>query len=160
MMQSVENRYTEGLTKIFFEKKNREIFMVWQEKSEFHKVPLSLKKNMVFRDSFGEGDYLLASRFRVGTDEDHRMVLIGQVDFCETPFKRLFRLYLDSDHAELVLTEKPGKSFLVSLASSMGPDLATVPIIGKTLTKVEPAVLYGILDPVFEPTLKMRISDD
>jgi len=160
MMQSVENRYTAGLSKISFEKQGTSFFMLWHEGNEIHWVPLSFDKDITYRDTFGQTEYLLTSRFRIGKDEDHRIVLIGQVDFCETPFKRHFRLYLNSDGAEFKLGEKPGRDFLVSLASSLGPDLTAIPIIGKTFSKFNPDMLYSILDSVFNPILMMSLHDD
>ena len=150
VMQSVENEYTAGLSRVSFAL--RDSFTVtFTEGKQVHAVPAGIGTWEESRERFGETEWILRTRARFAFDEDGRPALVLDVRFAETPFRRVFRFYLDGDRMELRADEKPGKAFLLRFAETMTGSIRGKPVVGSALSRIDPDLLGYKLDTVFSP---------
>ena len=88
----------------------------------------------------------------------YRPALVLDIRFVETPFRRVFRFYLDGDKMELRADEKPGKAFLLRFAETMSGSIREKPVVGTAIARIDPDLLGYKLDTVFSP--RMILSED
>ena len=157
VMQAVENEYTQGISRISFGME--EAFTVtFTEGKQVHKLPVGIGGWKESRELFGETEWILRTNGRFASDEDGRPALVLDIRFAETPFRRMFRFYLDGDGMELRADEKPGKAFLLRFAETMTGSIRAKPLVGTALSRIDPDLLGYKLDTVFMP--RVILSED
>ncbi|MBR0143593.1 MAG: serine hydrolase [Clostridia bacterium] len=157
VMQAVENEYTPGLSRLSFGMQGS-FTVTFTEGKHTHAIPVGIGEWKESRERFGGTEWILRTRGRFAFDEDGRPALVLDIRFVETPFRRVFRFYLDGDKMELRADEKPGKAFLLRFAETMSGSIREKPVVGTAIARIDPDLLGYKLDTVFSP--RMILSED
>jgi len=152
-LQSFQNNYTKGLQKIEFTIHDDKFFMDYHENDEVYHLTIGFDHAEYTELTFHGEPYLISARGKFATDEDDCLVLKLQLDFLETPFSRIIKLFFIDSKVILEQSETPGYEFIIQGLSAIKEIYQKKPVIGHAITRFGNGYLLYKFEKVIEPKI-------
>lgn len=158
-LQAFQNNYTKGLQKIAFTIHDDKFFMDYHENDEVYHLAIGFDHAEYTELTFHGEPYLISARGKFATDEDDRLVLKLQLDFLETPYSRIIKLFFVDDEVSLEQSEFPGHEFTIQSLYTMKEIFQKKPVIGHAITRFDNGYLLYKIEKVIIPKIGLELKE-
>jgi hypothetical protein len=159
-LQAFQNNYTKGLQKIAFTIHDDKFFMDYHENDEVYHLAIGFDHAEYTELTFHGEPYLISARGKFATDEDDRLVLKLQLDFLETPYSRIIKLFFVDDEVSLEQSEFPGHEFTIQSLYTMKEIFQKKPVIGHAITRFDNGYLLYKIEKVIIPKIGLELKEE
>lgn len=151
-LQVVQNCYTKGVQAIAIGGNRETVELFYEERDALHHILAGTKAPHIQTMQFDGNVFRVAAHARFTHDEDETPVLRVQLDFLETPFSRVLKLYLTPSGMKLRQEETPCMDKILEMVLS-GSYPAIKTIIGTVFGTGDLDFLRWRMSVVFTPEL-------
>ncbi|MBQ9967880.1 MAG: serine hydrolase [Oscillospiraceae bacterium] len=152
-LQAVQNCYTKGVQAIAIGGSRETVEIFYEERDTLHHILAGTRAPHIQSMEFGGNVFRVAAYARFTHDEDETPVLRVQLDFLETPFSRILKLYLTPSGMTLRQEETPCMDkILETVLSDAYPAVKT--LIGTVFGTGDLDFLRWRMSVVFAPELE------
>ncbi len=156
MMQTTQNNYASGLSRIAFAVEKDTLVMTYTEREDTHRVDIGFGTACDGEVYFRGEPYRIRTLGRVATNEDGVDVLVVTIDFVETPSTRQLRFYFEEDGVRLRQTEHPGEPLLALFRSELRRSLEKQPLVGAAVEKLDEDYLIYRTRRIWAPEVQLQ----
>jgi len=159
-LQLVENNFTQGLTEIAISDRPDMVEMTYREGTVENRFVVGIEKPNITVLTFGNQRYNVAVKGRFATNEEDMPVFTVQIDFLETPFRRLLKLVLDGDRATLFQDETPGKNYILNVMNEVIDNRTGITVLSNAVDKELLDVDYVEykVEKTFSPKIELKVQ--
>ena len=160
LMQLLQNNFTSGVESVSVEKTAGNLKLIYSEADETNILTVGLKKPELNVLSFKNQKYLAAVMGRVTHDDEENPVLRVEIDFIETPFKRVLKLVVKDGNMVLKQSETPGREYIMRGmhgAATTHPDRR---LLSAVLGTIDLDFTEFKVDRVFSPEMRFVPEQD
>ncbi len=158
VLQAVHNNYSSGLKGIAFKKENDGYYMIYNEFSAEHKVPIDPLNETKAVLTFHGDSYLTSITCRFAENEYGETVLLIDIHFAETPCTRHIKLVFLNDGFRLYQSETPGEKTISLIMDMVRETLKGKPILSSLMGKVDGDYLLYKAHTIFEPDITLSFK--
>lgn len=155
-LQAVQNCYTKGVQAIAIGGSRETVELFYEERDALHHILAGTRAPHIQTMTFGENVFRVAAHARFTHNEDEIPVLRVQLDFLETPFTRVLKLYLTPSGLLLKQEETPCMDKVLETVLSSHTAVKT--LIGNVFGTGDLDFVRWRMSVVFSPEL--RFSED
>jgi len=159
-LQLVENNFTQGLTEIAISDRPDMVEMTYREGTVENRFVVGIEKPNITVLTFGNQRYNVAVKGRFATNEEDMPVFTVQIDFLETPFRRMLKLVLDGDRATLFQDETPGKNYILNVMNEVIDNRTGITVLSNAVDKELLDVDYVEykVEKTFSPKIELKVQ--
>ncbi len=154
-LQTVENSYSAGLQAISIGGTRLQPELLYEERNQLHHLICGTKMPVRQEIHWNGNVFCAAVQAKFTHDEDENPVMRIQVDFLETPFTRVLKLFSTPEGLVLRQEEAPGINFLTGTISLMQKNPGSRSLMAAVVGSAEQGFLRWKLEQVFRPTIKL-----
>ena len=149
VLQVVHNNYSSGLESLAFCCEDGKFYLMYNEFTARHKIPLELNGVARCQLSFDGDSYLVSTLCRFAVNEYGNTVFLIDLDFNETPCTRHLKLVFTDEEITIFQSEKPGKETVESLIGTFVQDLSEKPVISSVIEKLDTEYILYRTEKIF-----------